>query len=287
MSIITTAVEGRVALCLFVFGLGLVCCFVFGEQVSPGRVWIRRYLADLKLRMDFLRLGTSPERVLVAQSLGLCACVIGSLVARRWEPCGLCIVLIPTPWLWLERSVAKRAQAIEVQTDIWLSALANALRASPSLGEAISSTILVTEPPLSQELETMMKDYELGTPLDEALTNLGERCRSQVMDACLQALRVARRSGGNLTETLESAASALRELARLEGVVRTKTAEGKMQSVVIGMIPFPLVCSINWIDPEFLAPLWRNFKGNVVLGVATVLWLSAIFLAKKIVSVDV
>jgi tight adherence protein B len=107
------------------------------------------------------------------------------------------------------------------------------------------------------------------------------------MDACLQALRVARKSGGNLPETLESAAAALRELARLEGVVRTKTAEGKMQAMVIGFLPIPVVSAINWIDPAYLAPMWETFFGNFLIVVATIIWIVAILLARKICTVDV
>jgi tight adherence protein B len=229
----------------------------------------------------------TPVLVIGGQAVMVAVMMVIGLLLRRWEPMALALVVLPLPWLVLEQKVNRRVTAIEAQTDVWLGALANALRASPSLGEALSSTVSVTEAPLSEELETLMKDYELGTPLDEALTNLGQRCRSQVMDACLQALRVAKKSGGNLTETLESAAAALRELARLEGVVRTKTAEGKMQAVVIGFIPLPLVSAINWIDPTFLAPLWNTFYGNLLLAIAGFFWLTAIVLAKKICAVDV
>jgi tight adherence protein B len=255
--------------------------------MDPGRVALRRYVAALKSRVEFLRLEVTARKIVVGQASTITVFLGLALASNRWEICGLVVLAGVVPWLWLERRVNQRVSAIEAQTDIWLGALANALRASPSLGEAIASTIVVTEAPLSQELETLMKDYELGTPLDEALTNLGQRCRSQVMDACLQALRVARKSGGNLTDTLESAAAALRELARLEGVVRTKTAEGKMQAIVIGVVPIPLVCIVNWIDPLFFAPLWNSFTGHLLLGLATVLWFAAVLLARKIVAVDV
>ncbi len=69
---------------------------------------------------------------------------------------------------------------------------------------------------------------------------------------------------------LDGAAAALRELARLEGVVRTKTAEGKAQAFVIGLLPAPLVLGVHAMDPKFFAPLAQSFLGNlVVAGAAT------------------
>lgn len=287
MSELTYFTLGRTGLCLAWASAILLLVGAFGSQLSPGRMWLRRYEMRLKVQLDFLRLRRSPRQVWIGQ-LGGCAlaCVSGAAL-HQWPLLGLSVIVCILPSLWLERLVNTRVSSIESQTDTWLGALANALRASPSLGDAIASTIVVTGQPLSSELETLMKDYELGTPLDEALDNLGQRCRSPVMDACLQALRVARNTGGNLSDTLETAAAALRELARLEGVVRTKTAEGKMQSGVIGFIPLPLICGINAMDPGFLAPLWTTFSGNLVVAMAAVLWLAAVLLARKIVAVDV
>jgi tight adherence protein B len=140
---------------------------------------------------------------------------------------------------------------------------------------------------MSQEVDVVIKEYELGTPLDRALDTFAKRMNSRTLGGCVLALKVARRSGGNLPEMLENAATALREMARLEGVVRTKTAEGKAQAFVIGMIPAPLILLINWIEPTFLNPLFETFSGHLVLVAIAVLWVSAIALSRKILDVDI
>jgi tight adherence protein B len=176
---------------------------------------------------------------------------------------------------------------VEAQVEPWVNAVANALKASPSLGEAIGSTTTLVPSPMSQELEVLVKEYELGTPLDQALENLSQRINSKVLKGTVTALKIARRSGGNLTEMLETAASALREFARLEGVVRTKTAEGKAQAFVIGMIPVPMVLGVRSIDPRFFEPLFHSFLGQLIITGAAVLWVLAILLARKILDVDI
>ena len=50
----------------------------------------------------------------------------------------------------------------------------------------------------------------------------------------------------DLRQTHEPAA--LREIARLEGVVRTKTAEGKAQAMVVAVMPFPLIGLLNYLN---------------------------------------
>jgi len=141
--------------------------------------------------------------------------------------------------------------------------------------------------PMSEEVDLMVKEYELGTALDRALEQFAQRFCSRTLSGAVLALQVARNSGGNLPETLENAAAALRELARLEGVVRTKTAEGKAQAFVIGAIPVPMVVGIYYLDNHFFDSLYASFTGQLVIGAAALLWIGAVLLSMKILAVDI
>jgi tight adherence protein B len=187
----------------------------------------------------------------------------------------------------LERLAAKRVTDVETQIEPWLVAVANGLKASPSLGESIAASVSLLSAPMSEEIALMIKEYELGTALDRALEQFALRIGSRTLTGAVMALQVARNSGGNLPAMLENAASALRELARLEGVVRTKTAEGKAQAFVIGMIPVPMVVGIHMMDKHFFDPLVGTFAGHLVVGGAITLWATAILLSSKILAVDV
>jgi tight adherence protein B len=139
---------------------------------------------------------------------------------------------------------------------------------------------------MSEEVDILVKEYELGTPLDVALDNMATRINSNTLSSTILALKVARRSGGNLPEMLSSASASLREMSRLEGVLRTKTAEGKAQAFVIGILPIPMVGLFHVIDPAFFQPLFDNFIGHMVIAVSVFIWALAIFSAKKILAVD-
>ncbi|MBD3671408.1 MAG: hypothetical protein HUJ29_11595, partial [Gammaproteobacteria bacterium] len=86
---------------------------------------------------------------------------------------------------------------------------------------------------------------------------------------------------------MEESAATLREMARLEGVVRTKTAEGKTQAYVLGVIPFVLIGAIHMVDEHWLDPLGSSTLGFAIISVAAVLWITAILLARKILAVDI
>ena len=265
----------------------LVVCFFFSNDEQPGRQAFGRYRDYLDSKLRFLRVRYDARRIIFGQSV-LCVVVLTyALLNNSVIP----LVIIPFiaigPKTYLEHLSSKRITDVEAQIEPWLVAVANALKASPSLGEAIASTVPLLTAPMSEEVDLMVKEYGLGTALDRALEQFAQRIGSKTLAGAVLALQVARNSGGNLPVMLESAASALRELARLEGVVRTKTAEGKAQAFVIGAIPVPMVVGIHMMDRHFFDPLVTCFAGHLVVGGAVVLWATAIVLSSKILAVDV
>lgn len=265
----------------------LVVIFYFAKEEQPGRRALQRYRDYLDSRLRFLRMRLPARRIVVIQ---VSACVLSAVLALL-ENSPIPLVMVPLvalgPKVHFERLVAKRVTDVEAQIEPWLVAIANALKASPSLGEAIASSATLLTAPMSEEVDLMVKEYELGTSLDRALEQFAERIGSKTLAGAVLALQVARNSGGNLPSMLENAASALRELARLEGVVRTKTAEGKAQAFVIGAIPVPMVVGIHVMDNHFFDPLIATFAGHLVIGAAVTLWAMAILLASKILAVDI
>lgn len=283
----TTWWLGRLTIAVIGLSIGLVVTALLGNRLAPGQVAVRTYVSGLDRRLRFVRSGTRGVHILVAQTAACLACIVPAFAAGKW----LSLVFGPAvafgPKLLIEQHAAKRVTRVEEQIEPWLNGIANALKASPSLSEAIASTVSLVQSPMSDEIDVLVKEYELGTPLDRALDNLAERIDTPTLRGTVLALKVARKSGGNLPEMLENAAAALRELARLEGVVRTKTAEGKAQAFVIAIIPIPMVFGIRAMDGHFFDPLSQTFLGNLIIAGSVVLWGAAIAAARKILAVDV
>lgn len=264
----------------------IVFCF-FATDDQPGRQVLRRYREAFDSKLRFLRIRWPASNVVIAQGVVVVAASVIAVLKASFVPLILIPIALLGPKVQLERRVARRVTDVEAQIEPWLNAVANALKASPSLGEAIAASASLLPAPMSEEIDLMYKEYELGTSLDRALEQFAERIGSKTLSGAVLALQVARNSGGNLPEMLEQAAAALRELARLEGVVRTKTAEGKAQAFVIGMIPLPMVGGIHLMDNHFFEPLFMTFMGKLVVMAAVTLWVLAILLASKILAVDI
>jgi tight adherence protein B len=202
-----------------------------------------------------------------------------------WSFVVVAVATAVAPVLMLRRRHLARVARLEQQLDGWLLLLANALRATPSVGDAIESTAALTPGELGREVQLLVKELRLGVPVDRALRSLAERVKSNVISAAMTTVVVARRTGGDLATALEESAASLRETARLEALLRTKTAEGRGQVVVLAAAPFLLCGLIAWLEPTWFDATLHSSQGNVMLGGCTLLWLVATLWAHRIVGV--
>jgi tight adherence protein B len=116
---------------------------------------------------------------------------------------------------------------------------------------------------------------------------MAARIGSRSVDTALSAVLIGRTVGGNLPRVLETTAGSLREMQRLEGVIRSKTADGRMQLYVIGAMPAVLVLLMNVVWPGYFNPLTDNAIGYVIVVGVIIMWASAIVVARKVLAVDI
>ncbi len=191
------------------------------------------------------------------------------------------------PSLWLDIMWNKRVKAIEEQVEESMIFMANSFKANPSLPEAIQDVCNSMGPPISQEFSVMLREYKLGTPLDQAMINLQKRVGSRNLQLAVSALLVGRTVGGNIPKILEDIGSTIRESYRLERVIDTQTAQGRMQAWVMGAAP-GVVCGVFYLlDPELIEPLFNTFIGYIIIGIALVLNILGVVLILRIVRIDV
>lgn len=259
---------------------------VSDRQSVPYRYWAR-YVGHLEKRLRGLfELKASGAAIARAQGAALALVLATAIYLGRPEVYLALPVVAAAPVLVLEQRRVARAKAVEAGMDGFITTLANALKSTPSIGSALAYAQPLIPAPLDEELGLALKEIRVGSTVDEALMNMGARIRSLPLDATLSGILIGRQVGGDLTTILETTAATLREMARLHGVLRSKTAEGKGQLMVLAVFPALILVAFDVASPGYFDPLTTSAVGYAVIVIATSLWIGAVVLARKILAVD-
>lgn len=243
--------------------------------------------AHIGLRELFLFL--DPHRLFVLHlSFGLMAGLIAWAVSSSLflGLLGSAISAI-LPRLTLKFMRRRRLLNLEHQLPDAAMTLSGSLRAGANLTQALAQLAREGQPPLSQEVELTLREQRLGVPLDTCLEGLDRRIASQSMTLAVSAMRIAQETGGGLAEALERASQTLRTKLAVEAKIRTLTAQGKLQGVVIGLLPLVLMAVLDRMEPEVMHLLYTTPTGWMTLAVVAVLELLGVFFVRKIVTIDV
>jgi tight adherence protein B len=142
------------------------------------------------------------------------------------------------------------------------------VRAGLPVGVAMRTVGQEAEPPLSTVFVKIADQTDIGLPLDQALATTSDAVGNPDFRFFAVAVALQQATGGNLTVTLE----ALGQIIRKRRAVRLKagaaTAEVRISGIVLGAIPFVVTGLLLMVAPDYLAPLFADPRGNIILGMA-------------------
>lgn len=233
-----------------------------------------------------------PLRVSEYQLLRLGAAVVLLLLGLAFSrnpliAMPLAVVGYMLPRWYLSSLRRRRLSRINDQLSELLVLLSNSLKSGYGLMQSIEFATTQLAPPLTTELKRLMREVDLGIPVEEALTALRERVESTDIDLMVTAITIHRSVGGNLAEVLDNVASTMRERERLRGEIRTLTAQGRLTGIIVGALPIGLGLLFYIINPDYMSVLFSTTAGRVLLATAVGLELVGALLIRKIIAIDV
>jgi len=252
------------------------------DRQAAGIARLERQWASLFLFVDVRKL-----LLLNAGLMLVAAAVVWLLSGNGILALGTMALFLVAPRTFYRWLAASRRRRFEAQLPDALQTLAGALKAGASLNTGLMQMAQESLPPLSQEMELLVREQRLGVSLDVALGNLSQRMPLPSVVLMVSTIRIAAETGGELAEALGRAASTLRSIAQAEGKIAALTAQGKMQAWVVGLLPLFLLYVLAQMEPEAMAKLWTTQIGWGVMAVIAFLEVMGVWLVRRIVAIDV
>ena len=252
---------------------------ILRQEEQVGSVLRRSLLLDIKPRTATILTGIGIV-LLASITYSLTGSLIGFFLGG-----GVGALLPPAVLRSLKR---RRLDKLETQLVSGIQTLASGVRAGLNLVQSMELVARDAPVPLRQEFRHMLREYEYGVPLDEAMDNAASRIGSGDFRLLFAALQTHRERGGDLGDTLDRISESIREIQRLEGRVKTLTAQGRATARWLGAMPIVVLIILYFlVDSNGVMTLFVDDLGKVILLAIIVLNILGFLWIKKIVTIDI
>ncbi|BCR03456.1 hypothetical protein DESUT3_05250 [Desulfuromonas versatilis] len=198
--------------------------------------------------------------------------------------CGLLMLVLP--FLYLRHVERKVLARFEDQLPDALDFLARALRSGHALTSGFEMVSGEMGEPLKAEFAAVVDEVNLGISVREALENLCRRVPLRDLRFFVVAILVQRETGGNIADIFDNISHLIRERAKFHRLVRTLTADGRLSSVILFLMPIVLFGYIYLVNYEYLSLLWTEKAGVLMMATASLAMVLGALVMSRIVKIE-
>jgi tight adherence protein B len=236
--------------------------------------------ADLKL--------TATEYVLIVLGSTVLGGLIGFAISRH--PVSAFVagtISFFVPGVFVSYRRGQRRRKFETQLVDALTQIAGSLQAGYSLMQSLDTVAKQLPSPAGDEFSRVVREIQLGQPLNVALNHLSERIKSEDVIMVIASININRQIGGNLAEILETVAETIRERIRIKREISVLTAQQRISGYVLVVLPIALGAVLMIINPTYEMRLFAPGP-TLCIPVGAGLGIVAGFLAmRQIVDIEV
>ena len=282
-------------LLILVFGLTFASVSLLAWQFFPAgaervKVYHQRKVAESVRRIDAMFLPVPSKRrlallhILTPFLLGLVAFIL----IHHWMAVAAgAVVGLLLPTVVLKFKTAKRKEMFDSQLMDGLMILSSSLRGGLSMLQSIEVLVEETSPPISEEFGLVLREHKMGVSLEEALEHLDKRMSSHQFNLIMTAILVSRETGGNIAQVFGRLGESMRESNKLMDKVKTLTTQGKLQGVIMSILPIVFAVIVYTTNPEYLQQMFANPLGKTLLAIAVFLEIVGSYLIVRLSRVEV
>lgn len=161
------------------------------------------------------------------------------------------------------------------------------LRAGLPVTESIKMVSKEIGEPVGTVFRNMTEKMALGVPLEKTLYDTAAKYRITEFDFFVTSIVLQRETGGNLSEILNNLSEALRQRLMMRMKIKAMSSEAKASMYIISALPFMVVAALAFVSPDYLNPLFDDFRGNIALLIAGGMLSTGVFIMVRMTKFEI
>ena len=137
------------------------------------------------------------------------------------------------------------------------------------------------------ELSYMESQMLLSVPVEKLFYELGKKSQVEDIRNFSEIIAQAKRTGGNLRETLEKSARIIEEKIDVKKEIDSLLSAKKMEHTFMSLMPAGIILYMRLTSPGFLDVLYHNIAGVCIMTICLILYLTAFFFGRRMVQIEI
>jgi tight adherence protein B len=185
------------------------------------------------------------------------------------------------PYFVIARRRSARLAKFEHQLPDTIDLFNRTMRAGHNIQSGLETISTETSDPVKMEFKKVMEEMSLGSTLDAALHNMGERIPLIDLKFFITGLILQRQTGANMVAVLENLSSLVRERLTLQEKLKAATAQQRYSAALLCGMPIMFGIVLWFMKPEYIDILVNDDTGSKFFIYAVVSEILGILVIRK------
>lgn len=193
---------------------------------------------------------------------------------------GVLIGVIPIAYIRYVR--AGRLRKFEDMLPDAIDLFTRTMRSGHNIHSGLETISTETGDPVRMEFKKLMEQLALGSPLEAALHDLGERIPIIDLKFFITGLVLQRQTGANMVGVLENLSLLVRERLNMASKMKAHTAQQRFSAGLLCGLPFVVGLGFWFLKPEYIHLLYTDPIGSKFLTYAIISEMIGIIVIRKL-----
>lgn len=190
--------------------------------------------------------------------------------------------------------IKKRKEELNLQFKEALYSLSSSLTAGKSIEmafkDALKDLIILYPDPdtfILKEFQYIIRKLEMNETVESALEDFADRSHIEDIRNFVDVFKTCKRTGGNLVQVMKNTSDIINDKIVIKQEISTILSQRKFEQKVLNLVPIGMIFLLSTSSADFMRPIFTQISGRVVMTIAIVLLVTAYFISKKIMDIEV
>lgn len=250
---------------------------------------------EMYAKIDYDHYAFTAKEVLKYFSQGIALCIAADYFFYKniW----LLLLLAPVPFFYMkwqkQRLIRQRRKNLNYQFKDALTSLSVAVQAGYSVESAVTACVRDLErlyergTDIVEEFRYIESQKHVSVPLEELFLDLGERSQVEDIENFASVFYSAKRTGGDMNKVIQKVARMVGDKIDVKKEIEATLAAKKSEQMVMSLMPAGIILYLQLTSPGFLSVLYGNPFGIAAMTVCLGIYMTAYWLGRRIVDIEV